>query len=198
MKKINAHDFESVYKQLGINLNTLGCVMLDLQTLGSMGGTVRSTSDLYYAKNPERKWIKGWVVGKVPHITLLYGLLDNAHNWEEHIESVLSGWSIDHVEIDYIGYFDSPYSDEDYYCLVAHIKVTPELMEGHQRLEFLPHINTFKGYKPHMTIGYIRKDEKLRDDYIKRLNDFWAGKHIKVKEGMNLGYKPVTNSPDRK
>lgn len=189
MKQLNSHDFEDVYKNLNINLNTLGCVMLDLESLGSMAGTVRKKEDLYYAKNPERKWIKGWVAGETPHITLLYGLLDNAHNWENHISSVLNGWEMDTVEIENISYFESPYEDEPYYCLVAHIKVTPELLEGHQRLEFLPHINTFTGYKPHMTIGYISKDEDLRDDYIKRLNNFWAGKHLKVRKGINLGYK---------
>lgn len=190
MKQLNSHDFENVYKKLDINLDKLGCVMLDLKPLGSMAGSVRSKDDLYYSKNPSRKWIKGWVVGEVPHITLLYGLLDNAHNWEDHIRAVLDGWEMDTVEIDNIGYFESPYPDENYYCLVAHIKVTTELMEGHNRLEFLPHINTFVGYKPHMTIGYIRKDEDLRDDYLKRLGDFWNGKKLEIEDGLNLGYKP--------
>lgn len=164
--------------------------MLDLEPLGSMAGMVRAKADLYYTKNPERKWINGWVAGETPHITLLYGLLDNAHNWESYITTVLDGWGLDTVEIDHIGYFESPYEDESYYCLVAHIKVTPELMEGHQRLEFLPHINTFVGYKPHMTIGYINKNERLRDDYLERLNNFWCGKKLKVQSGINLGYKP--------
>lgn len=190
MKQLKSHDFEDVYKDLKINLNTLGCVMLDLESLGSMAGTVRRKEDLYYAKNPEHKWIKGWVAGETPHITLLYGLLDNAHNWENHISSVLDGWEMDTVQIDHIDYFDSPYEDEPYYCLVAHIKVTSELLDGHQRLELLPHINTFTGYKPHMTIGYIQKNDELRDDYLKRLNNFWEGKKLKVKTGINLGYKP--------
>ena len=190
MKQLNSHNFEEIYKKLHINLDTLGCVMLDLEALGSMGGIVKTAEDLYFSSNPDRKWIKGWVAGTVPHITLLYGLLDNAHNWEKEIDVVLGTWEMDTVQIDNISYFDSPYEDEPYYCIVAHIKVTTELMEGHNRLEFLPHINTFTGYKPHMTIGCIRKDETLRDDYLNRLNDFWTGKKIKVKKGVNLGYKP--------
>lgn len=191
MKQLNSHDFEGVYKKLKINLDTLGCVMLDVDPLNSMNANDHEGMEgLYYTKNSDRKWINGWIAGNVAHITLLYGLLDNAHNWEEHIESVLSLWEMDTVEIDHVDYFDSPYDDEEYYCVVAHIKVTPELMEGHARLEFLPHINTFTGYKPHMTICYIRKDERLRDMYLKQFNDLWKGKNLKVKKEINLGYKP--------
>jgi len=35
-KQLNSHLFEEVYKDLKINLNTLGCVMLDLEPLNSM------------------------------------------------------------------------------------------------------------------------------------------------------------------
>lgn len=193
MEKLNSHMFEDMYKKLQVNLDTLGCVMLDVEPLSNMysleyegAGTA-----LYVTQNKDRKWINGWVVGNVAHITLLYGLLDNAHNWEEYVKAVLNDWKMDTVEIENISYFDSPYSDEEYYCIVAHIKVTNELMEGHQRLEFLPHINTFNGYKPHMTICYIRKDEKLRDDLIEQFNIAWAGKKLKVKQDINLGYKPT-------
>lgn len=191
MKQLNSHDFEGVYKTLKINLNTLGCVMLDVEPLANMiTNDNEGMEGLYYTKNPDRKWIDGWIAGDIAHVTLLYGLLDNAHNWEKHISSVLGGWKMDTIEIDHIDYFESPYEDEEYYCIVAHIKVTPELMEGHSRLEFLPHINTFTGYKPHMTICYIRKDKKLLDGYLKEFNALWAGKQLKVKEAINLGYKP--------
>jgi 2'-5' RNA ligase len=193
MKQLNSHDFQEVYNQMGISLDTLGCVMLDLEKIDTMISRDFEQGifdyKLYFTKNPDRKWIKGWVSGEVPHITLLYGLLDNAHNWEKPINTVLADWKMDTVEIDHIDYFDSPYSDEEYYCVIAHIKVTPELMEGHQRLEFLPHINTFTGYKPHMTVCYIKKDEKMRDELIAELNKELAGKSLKVKQGINLGYK---------
>ena len=191
MKQLKSHDFKEVYKWLGLDLNTLGCVMLDLEPLDSMysieleGGSVA----LYYAKNKARFWIDGWVADKVAHMTLLYGLLETAKNYESHIDRVLEGWKLKEVEIEDIGYFDSPYEDEEYYCIVAHIKVTPELMEGHQRLEFLPHVNTFAGYKPHMTIAYIDKKqgEKYRDNLIEYFKRSWIGKTLKVKPQINLG-----------
>lgn len=190
-KQLNSHNFEQVYKWLGINLDKLGCIMLDVIPLKNMYSIEIDGAGvaLYYAKNKTRFWIDGWVVGKVAHITLLYGLLEEGRNYEPHIQKVLEGWKMKNVEVDHIGYFDSPYKDEPYYCIVAHIKVTPELLEGHQRLEFLPHINTFAEYKPHMTIGYIRKDkgEAYRDTMIKQFNSLWAGKKMKIKESINLG-----------
>lgn len=74
--------------------------------------------------------------------------------------------------------------NDPYYCVVAHIKVTQELMEGHERLEFLPHINTFNGYKPHVTIAYVKKDEVLRDGVIALFKGI-VGKKLRV-ESINF------------
>lgn len=186
-KQLNAHQFEPVYEKLGINLDKLGCVMLDLE---APEVDIDWQDNLYYAKDKTRKWVDGFVMGETPHITLLYGLLENAHNWKDHIEDVLWDWDLDSVEIESIGSFDSPYKDEPYYCLVGHIKVTPELMEGHSRLELLPHINTFTGYKPHMTIAYIKKDDVLKQTAIEMLTQELVGKKLAVKKNINLGYKP--------
>lgn len=183
--------FEDVYKDLNINLDKLGCIMLDVEPLDNMYSIEQDGAGvaLYYSKNPDRFWINGWIANKVAHITLLYGLLEEGRNYEKYINQVLANWKINEVEIEKISYFDSPYKDEPYYCIIAHIKVTPELMEGHQRLEFLPHINTFASYKPHMTICYLdkRQGEDYRDRMIKQFNDLWAGKKLKVKERINLG-----------
>lgn len=165
--------------------------MLDLKPLENMYSIAFEGAEvaLYYSKNKDRFWIDGWVADKTPHITLLYGLMETGQVYEKHVERVLSGWKLETVEIDHIGYFNSPYEDEPYWCVVAHIKVTPELLEGHQRLEFLPHVNTFAGYKPHMTIAYIDKyqGEDYRDALIKRFNELWAGKKLEVLPDVNLG-----------
>lgn len=189
--QLKAHDYPEVYKGLGLNLATLGCVMLDLVPLENMHSIEAEghKEGLYYAKDKTRFWIDGWCADKTPHITLLYGLLETAKNYKWHIEQVLAGWKLDEVEIEDIGYFESPYKDEPYYCIVAHIKKTPELLEGNERLEFLPHVNTFTGYKPHMTICYIdaAQGEKYRDDLIEGFKKLWVGKSMKVKGTLNLG-----------
>ena len=110
--------------------------------------------DLYYSEN--FPWVKGLVLNKNPHITLLYGLLESVKL--EHVETVLKGWNPPKFEIDYYDYFESP-NDEEYYCIIGKIKLTPEILEAHQRLSLLPHINTFFEYKPHLTIAYIKKDK---------------------------------------
>lgn len=190
-KQLNSHQFKQVYQDLGINLDKLGCVMLDLEPLENMYSIEFQGAGvaLYKSSYPARFWIDGWVADKVAHITLLYGLLKTAKEYSWQIESVLEGWNLESVRISEIGYFDSPYPDEPYYCIVAHIEPTSDLLEGHARLEFLPHINTFVGYKPHMTICYLNKNqgEAYRDRMIKQFNDLWVGKKLKVKPGVNLG-----------
>ena len=53
---------------------------------------------------------------------MLYGLLEQGKNFEPHIREVLRGWKLEEVEIEDIGFFESPYPDEKYWCIVAHIK----------------------------------------------------------------------------
>lgn len=188
-KQLGTSDFPNVYKELGIDISKLGCVMLDLDPLPGSQKERWANLDLYTSPNPDRFWIKGWVADKTPHITLLYGLMEKAKDYKKQIEQVLKGWEYKKAEIADIGFFESPYPDEPYWCIIAHIKVTPELMEGNQRLEFLPHINTFAGYKPHMTIAYIGKSRgsKYRDMVIDSMKEKWVGKTMKVSDKLNLG-----------
>lgn len=195
-KQLSTQDFKEVYKGLAINIQKLGCMMLDLEPLeldkSFYDGFTRLFTfedQLYTTKDKEKFWIDGYVGSKTPHMTLLYGLMSSAHNYKDYIENnLLKDWKMKEVEIDHFGYFESPYEDEPYYCIVAHIKVTPELLEGNQRMEFLPHINTFAGYKPHFTIMYIKKDDNKRDELLEKLNKYHKGTKIKV-TGYNYGKK---------
>lgn len=187
MKNLNSHNFENIYKELGIDLDELGCIMIDLYANGIPDFPAKGL--LYKTIDPKKFWIDGFVARKTPHITLLYGLLDSGKNWEKYIEQVLGGWKLDSVKIKEVGYFESPYKEEPYYCIVAHVEITPELQEGHDRLSFLPHINTFPGYKAHFTLAYIKKDEAQRDIIIDYYNKNLVGKEIKI-QGINLGGKP--------
>lgn len=177
-KQLSAHSFPDIYSDLGINLEKLGCVMLNIQPL-KLPWLEFDKWKFYKSSKKECFWIDGYV-GDKPHMTILYGLLEEAKNYKKHIDELLKDWEIDDVIVDRVGFFESPYPDDPYYCIVAHIKVTPKVLEGNQRLEMLPHINTFAGYKPHITIAYVEMDEKMRDKLIHALNMGLAGKSLKV------------------
>lgn len=197
---MNAHKFKEVYEMLGINLSKLGCLMLDTEPIelprhiiqdwetGSGVNFDTFFKDLYMYKsqNKERFWIDGYVADKTPHLTLFYGFMYEAKNYKKHIEILLKDWKLEEVEIESIGFFESPYEDEEYYCVVAHIKKTEELIDGNNRMKFLPNIHTFPDYKPHITISYIKKDERARDVFIEDLSHALVGKKLKV-IGLNYG-----------
>jgi hypothetical protein len=187
---LSAHKFKEVYQWLGINLNTLGCLMLDVEPIKieyfeMYQDGVNAYFPGYKSKNKERFWIDGYV-GDKAHVTLLYGFLAKAKEYQPHIEKVLTGWELKTVTIADISFFESPYEDEKYYCVVAKIDVTDELLEGRGRLEFLPHVNTFTRYTPHITIGYIIDDVAIRDRFINYLKMHLVGKQLKVC-GLNFG-----------
>lgn len=183
-KQLNAHEFEEIYNNLKINLDTLGCVMLDIKPIENVD---IDKAYLYYAKDKKKFWIDGLTVDKGGHITLLYGLLKSATLWKDYIKKVLKGWSIASVKIEDVGFFESPYKDEPYYCIVAFVEMTDKLLEGHDRLEFLPHINTYVGYKPHITLAYVKKDDNVKNLVIKQFRSLLKGKNIKLKEEINFG-----------
>ena len=204
-KELSAHQFPEVYKALGIDLSKLGCIMLDLEEIPNLDRIVQDPftgtqsnlyqfaggEDAYISPDPSKFWIKGFV-GAEPHITLLYGLLTpgNESPMKELVPQILEGWEMTDAEIDHVDFFPSPYPDEPYYCIVAHMKATPELIEGNERLKMLPHINTFPGYKAHATISYIRADRKDSEEYrdwlIEELNIALKGAKVKVK-ALNFG-----------
>lgn len=157
---MNSHDFEDIYVNLGINLDTLGCVMLKVEPIDI--STIIPADWGYTTKHPERFWIKGLKGGD--HITLLYGLLPvyaSRTDYETAVDTVLDGWKPPQPQMRRVGSFPSPYSDEPYACIVAHLELDG-LLDAHQRLSFLPHINTFPDYNAHLTLGYVKKEYEQR------------------------------------
>lgn len=176
-KQLSAHQFKDMYADLGYDLNKLGCIMLDLEPLNFKV----NESALYYAKDKKRFWIDGNVAGKTPHVTLLYGLIRSGEELKKHVDTVLDGKLPKEVTIDHVDFFDTPPNiDEAYYAIIAHLKITPELQAAHDRLSFLPHIDTFTGYKAHFTLCYVKKNERTRDALVKSLNKHYEGKTIKA------------------
>lgn len=181
-RELNSHNFEAVYQNLGIDVDTLGCVMLGLEPMDVE--SILPAEWAYTARNPKRFWIKGLQVKS--HVTLLYGLLPvyrDRQQYEDSVNEVLSGWAPSPVEIAYVDRFPSPYEDEPYACIVAHLG-TEGLIDAHHRLSFLPHINTFPTYKPHMTLAYVKAERGA--EAVELLRD--AGIDLETITSTNLNY----------
>ena len=191
MKEIKAHNYKEVYEALGYNLSKLGCLMLDTEPIKTqyyqiMQDGITTYFPEYFAKNKERFWINGYVADKTPHLTLFYGFLQEASCYKWHINKILEGTNISKVKIEDVSFFESPYEDEPYYCIVAKVEKTDELIEAHKKMMLLPNIQTFPDYKPHITIAYIIKDDLIREDFIQHLRLELVGKELNVL-GLNYG-----------
>ena len=160
MKSI--HQFADLLARDDIYVNNLGCVMLPVEDIMLIDGTRKNfldPEDLYTSPDPEKFWIKGDVTHKA-HVTLLYGLLAPAYEIKEFVDAVLEDWERPwHFDSPEVVAFDSPTPDtEPYKCIVAKV-MSPELIEAHQRLSFLPHVNTHPEYQPHITLAYVKEDK---------------------------------------
>lgn len=150
---MNAYEVKALQRR-GLAVSALGCVMQDVD--GPPISRLLPTTWLYSSPRPDRRWISG--AQDEGHVTLLYGLLDNANTIREDVDEVLAGWEAGRIETDHIGVFPSPFEDEPYSCIVAKLKVTDELLDAHARLSLLPHIDTHPDYKPHVTLAYVRRE----------------------------------------
>jgi len=187
MKSISARDYPTLYEGTDINPDDLGCIMVDTEKLDIKKFVENADDDLVEATT-RHEHAMGAVAEVEPHITLLYGLLENGNVWKDKVDQVLSGWELKTATIERVDYFETP----DSYAVVAHIEKTPELVDGHERLTLLPHIQTFSGYKPHMTLAYINKEADVKK-WVKALGAEYNGKKIKV-SGINYGDKPEKSS----
>jgi hypothetical protein len=175
-----------MYEGMGIDLSAVGCVLLDTDPVTV--SDIIEEGDLYYANDPEKyPHSNGIRSEKVPHITLLQGLLQPAPELKDAIDKVLSGWEVDSVTIQEISYFAGADPNEPFDCIIAKLEITDELKEGNDRLQMLPHITMYPGdYRAHISLAYIKRDPERRDTYIAALNERYAGKKIRVR-GISYG-----------
>lgn len=186
MNPVSATQFPEMYRDLGIDTGDLGCIMINTEPL--QVSDIIAPEDLYQPEESEHEM--GAVGETSPHLTLLYGLMNDGDAMQKHVDTVLADWSLDVVEIGSVDYFDQV-DDEtgtEYYCLIAKLVVTPELLEGNARLQLLPHINTYPmSYVPHISLAYVNKiDEAKLDEYLKALNARFALETVNTTE-VNYG-----------
>jgi 2'-5' RNA ligase len=168
MPRITASQFPAVYDFLGIDVQTLGCIMLDLEPL-NLAKYELPDEDLYFS--PVQEFVQGKVVDHKAHATLLFGLMESGQKWKFLVDEVLADWKKPaKVQIGHISVFPGKEQDgTEYSCIVAHLN--PEgLEEANSRLRLLPHIDTFPdGYQPHMTIAYVKPEATT--EWLEALSD---------------------------
>ena len=176
------------YDEMGVDMNNLGCVMLDVEDPG-FGNNIHPR--LWFTPTEEERQILGDKTSKFAretqsHVTLLYGLTENANTWRKYVDIALDGWEVpSYLEIKEFGVFAPAHGI--YEVLVAHILEYGALTDAHSRLRRLPHIDGFPTYKPHMTLGYMLPGIAgyIADDFNKKFK--YAGV---TTTGLNYGREP--------
>lgn len=140
--------------EMGISIRALGCVMLDVEPIDIKGAIPDEWA--YHSAAENLPHVSG--IQSEAHITLMFGLLQNANTIREAVDEVLDGWEPGPIYTTTIEAFQSPIPSEPYSCIVAMLEVTRQLSDAHARLSMLPHIDTHPEYRPHVTIAYVRKD----------------------------------------
>jgi 2'-5' RNA ligase len=182
---LTREQISNIYQQLAINTDTLGCIMLDVEPLKV--SDVIAPDELYYSTGPiGGKYTQGIVSETVPHVTVLFGLMQSGRIWKQQVDEALEGWSLPSLEIASVTFFDNSTPEEQYYCVVAELELTPELLEGNSRLRILPHCDTFPVFRAHITLAYIKHDEAILNEILTVLNSRFAGKQVKAL-GLNYG-----------
>mgnify|MGYP006207296391 CR=1 FL=1 len=176
---MSAHQFPDIYEEFGIDLSKLGCVMLPTETPDT---SFIDESDLYVSPDPAKFWIKGRA-GDNAHVTLRYGLLPQVRR--KHVDRVLADLTLpSYIQGMRLEKFDSPYPDEPYECIVLRIypenvmdRSEADLLMLNQNLAYLPNVNTFPGYKAHITLAYVQEgwyaDYKAGRGFEYPLEDEW-------------------------
>ena len=185
----NIHEFDDLMRDLDIDVNTLGCVMLPTEAFDIFGegrDCLLAVEDLYVSENPAKHWVNGDVSDNA-HITLLYGLMTPAYKQKEAVNRVLDTWDCPEYFVpEQVTFFPSPDKDEPGYAAIVVEIEDPHLVEAMQRLSYLPHVNTFAVYRSHMTLCYVKLEAAQR--WMDILNE--TPFHIYVKEGeLNYGSK---------
>lgn len=181
---MNAYTLNALRRR-GIVVSALGCVMQDVAPV-DLSGTIPDAW-CYASTHPDRTWISGRQDGEA-HVTLLYGLLDNANTIREDIDEVLDGWRPGAIVSSDIEVFPSPFPDEPYSCIVARLDLTPELRDAHARLSFLPHINTHPEYKAHVTLAYVRRE--FAEQTVAAIREHFGERIEFTPTTLNYGYEP--------
>jgi len=155
---VNAYDYKELLAKHNVDPGKMGCVMLDTKPvpLADFLEDEWMREWEYVSDDPDKKWVKGFNTDE-QHITLKYGLLANANTIKDDVDALLDDINFfeSDMYIDHVSYFDQ---SDDYKCIIGHVMGDGELERANARLSYLPHIDTFVTYRPHVTLGYVKSE----------------------------------------
>lgn len=181
---LSTEKLQKVYEDLGILPDYRGCIML--RTDAIKVSDVIDADDLYYGDPVENKYAHGAASESMPHVTLLCGLMQSGNEVKKHVDTLLEDVDLPDVEIAGVDYFGSEEDENEYYCIIAKLVVTPQLLEANANLRKLPHIDLFPNYNPHISLAYVKKETTLLSDYVRVLNARLVGYRVKT-TALNYG-----------
>ena len=184
LSEISARDFPGLHDNLGVDEDKLGCIMLDLQPFDVVRHVENGAADLVQAK--PGGYTMGAVAEVQPHVSLLFGLLQNGNAIKTEVDTVLSGWRCDRVALDDIDSFPVE-SGAEAVPIIARV-YDGRLIEAHERLGLLPHVNTFGTYAPHVTLAYVKNDPETVQKWVRSLREAIGGMRV-PSVGINYGDK---------
>jgi hypothetical protein len=161
---MTAHNHAELLREFGFNLSDLGVVMLKVDPLPVREWVgFGDTEDVWvYAPEGHRwPWVKGPVAETGAHVTVKYGLLEKAYT--PRSINAIGQLMVDYepgtvLRTDIVEIFEEPaVSELGYACIVARIDDEP-LRNWNAALSVLPHVDTYAEYKPHLTLGYVKKE----------------------------------------
>ena len=136
-----------------------GCVMVDynFENWSELLSSIEQ-DDIYKVEG------KNYGLQPRPHLTLLYGVHKEVE--DEDIQKCFEGMTEDDfkVQIEGVSLFENPEFD----VVKLGVTKTDKLQEVYDRLSQLPNSNQFPEYKPHITIGYVKRglgQKYLNPDY---------------------------------
>lgn len=162
-----------VLKALGYDLASLTPVMLKTDNI-RVSDYKNRPEDLFYGESYDLRYVQGAVAEATAHVTLHQGLLPGIP--ADIIDTVLGDYDISEVRISNIGGWPSA---DGFTTVVAHLcDYDGKLLELHNRLRTLPHIDSFPEFKPHVTLAFVR-DGACMPSWLNALNAL-SGKTLQV------------------
>ena len=179
------YDYKEVTDKLGIYPAELGCVMLDFEPITD---NIIPPEWEYYSPKQEFWWVMG-VVSDRAHLTLKYGLLQKAYELKDEINALVGDLSLPKAQV--VGAMEFRQPNDPYSAVVLKIDENPELLEFNRRLSYLPHIDTFTPWVPHVTIAYVHAEHAPAA--IEMVNSALYGRTLIPRE-LDLGEDKTANT----